>query len=235
MLTAYGKREWRTILAIGLTLAATCVFVQWWQLAAACIVVTAALLSFFRDPVRSIPSQRGVMVSPADGRVSSVHELDYFEPLGEAAVCVRIFLSLLNVHVNRCPCHGQVDSITHQPGRHLSALNPRSARLNEWNLIVLRHPTRGHSVAAVRQVAGLLARTIVCGVKLGQILQRGERLGMIKFGSTTELYIPQSARPRVTVQKGQKVFGGQTVLAQLAPCPATEATQPESRRASMTT
>lgn len=218
MLSAYGKSEWLTILAIGLMLTVTSLLmVESWILALVFVATTVALVSFFRDPRRHVPSQRGVMVSPADGRVSSIHEIEFYEPFGEAAYCIRIFLSLFNVHVNRSPCHGCVDSCKHEAGRHLNALNTKSAQVNEWNLIVLRHPTSGHPVAAVRQIAGILARTIVCGVEPGQIVQRGQRIGMIKFGSTTELYIPHSAGPRISVQEGQNVRGGQTVIAEFTP------------------
>ena len=114
MLSPYGKREWLTILLIGLMITVTVLIVkpQWWPIAAVTVAATLALLSFFRDPNRQIPSQRGIMISPADGRISSIHEVEHFEPFGEPATCVRIFLSVLNVHVNRSPCHGMVESIT---------------------------------------------------------------------------------------------------------------------------
>ena len=221
MLSGYGKREWLTILILGLVVTVSLVSVQWWLAAVLVTAATGSALAFFRDPTRAIPTTRGVMVSPADGRVSSVHRVDHFEPFGEAAVCVRIFLSVLNVHVNRSPCHGLVQSIAHQDGQHLNALNPHSAEANESNLVVLLHPTARHPVAAIRQVAGMIARTIVCGVAEGQIVQRGQRIGMIKFGSTTELYLPDSFRPEVVVQQGQRVFGGASVLARVSTPPPT--------------
>ncbi len=223
MLSSYGKREWITILLIGVMISATVLVfrIHWWPLAAVVAVATLALLAFFRDPNRSVPSQRGVMVSPADGVVSSVHQVEGFEPLGEAAQCVRIFLSVLDVHVNRSPCHGLVRSVTHRPGKHTNALNPDSAEVNEAVTTLLVHPTRKHPVAAVRQVAGLIARTIVCGCKEGDILQRGQRYGLIKFGSTTELYVPLSASPRVLVQRGQRVRGGETLLMEIKGAPGT--------------
>ena len=216
MLSGYGKRECMTILILGLVVTATLLFAQWWLTAAVAAAATFSSLAFFRDPPRTIPTARGVMVSPADGRISSVHRVDHFEPFGEAAVCIRIFLSVLNVHVNRGPCHSLVQSVTHQKGQHLNALNPRSAEINESNLVVLLHPTGQHPVAAIRQVAGLIARTIVCGITEGQIIQRGQRIGMIKFGSTTELYLPESFRPEVAVRQGQRVLGGTTVLAKVS-------------------
>ncbi len=227
LLSHYGRREWLTIVAIGAMLTVVLLIVGWWWLALLAVVGAVALLTFFRDPNRSIPAERGVVVSPADGRVSSVHRVEHFPPFNGPATCVRVFLSVLNVHVNRCPCHGMVGSITHKPGQHRNALNPASADDNESNLIVLLHPANRQPLAAVRQVAGLIARTIVCGLDQGQIVQRGQRFGMIKFGSTAELYLPDTCRPEVRVQQGQRVYGGSTVLAKVAP--PTQNTSPEMK------
>jgi len=217
MLCRYAKNEWLTIIVIGAMFAMTLAIVGWWWPCALAVVATVALLLFFRDPNRDTPSQRGLMVSPADGRVSSIHQVKHFEPFGEPAACVRIFMSVFVVHVNRSPCHGQVKSVTHKPGQFRNALNPDSAEVNTNNLIVLEHPSRHEPVAAVRQVAGLLARTIACAVRPGQILQRGQRLGIIKLGSTVELYIPRSTKPQILVQHGQKVLAGVTALASVIP------------------
>lgn len=227
MISVYGKNEALTILAVAaLLIVATCL-VGWWWLAILIVLAAAALLSFFRDPERRVPTQRNIVVAPADGVVSSIHELDDFPPFGQPATCIRIFLSVLDVHVNRSPCHGQISVIEHKPGDHLNALNPDSAEANESNLIVLLHPIRRHPVAAVRQVAGLLARTIHCGVQEGDILQRGQRIGMIKLGSTTEVYLPADLQPRVVVQTGQKVKGALTILAHVVG--KENASQPTTR------
>ena len=229
MLTTYAARECLTILAIGLMLAVSMLIAGWWWAALATLVLVSALLAFFRDPERRIPTQRGVIVSPADGLVSAVLELEHFEPLGGPAVCIRVFLSIFDVHINRSPCHARVESIQHRPGRHDSALKADSAAVNESKLLVLTHPTRQHRIAAVRQIAGLFARTIVCAASEGQILQRGQRFGMIKLGSTTELYLPLSIEPEVQVRKGEYVRAGLTILARagaagLAEMPAPAAT-----------
>jgi phosphatidylserine decarboxylase len=213
MLSTYAKNEWLTITAVGLLTTVASVVVGWWWLALLILPVTAALLAFFRDPNRKTPSQRGAMIAPADGRISSIHHVEHFEPFDGPATCIRIFLSVLDVHINRSPCHGQVTSITHKPGDHKNALNPDSAETNESNLIVLVHPIRRHPLAAVRQVSGILARTITCGAHEGDVVQRGQRIGMIKLGSTTELYLPADLQPQVTIQQGQKVYAGLTVLA----------------------
>jgi len=217
MLSGYGKREWLTILAIGIMLGGTAVIVGWWWVLIPIVVVEIGLLSFFRDPHRRVPTQRGVVVSPADGVVSSIHRVDHFQAFEGPATCIRIFLSVLNVHVNRSPCHGIVESVTHTAGQHLNALNPASAQANESSMVVLVHPVRRFPIAAVRQVAGLIARTIVCATHEGQILQRGQRYGMIKFGSTTEVYLPDRVKPHVAVQQGQRVAGGITVIANVSP------------------
>lgn len=216
MLSTYGKREWLTILFIGVLFVATFAYLQWWWAMGLVIIVDLALLSFFRDPHRNVPTQKHIHVSPADGTISSIHDVDHFEPFGEGAVCIRIFLSVLNVHVNRAPCHCTIASITHKPGKYLNALRPESAEENEWNTLVLVHPVRRQPVAAVRQVSGMIARTIECGVAVGDTLQRGQRFGMIKFGSTTELYLPKSAEPEVLVRKHQKVKGATTILARVS-------------------
>jgi phosphatidylserine decarboxylase len=213
MLSPYAKNEWITIAVIGLLMTIASVVVGWWWLVFFILPITAALLAFFRDPNRKTPSQRGAMIAPADGRISSIHEVDHFAPFDGPATCIRIFLSVLDVHINRSPCHGHVKSVTHKPGDHKNALNPTSAETNESNLIVLIHPIRRHPLAAVRQVAGLLARTIACGVSEGDVVQRGQRIGIIKLGSTTELYLPADLDPKVAVQQGQAVYAGLTVLA----------------------
>jgi phosphatidylserine decarboxylase len=241
MLTPYGKREWLTIIAITLLIVALDVFyLKWYWLAGAVAVFALLLLSFFRDPNRHVPAQKGIMVSPADGRISSIHEVENYEPLGGPATCIRIFLSVADVHVNRAPCHGYVSAIVPKPGLYLNALNPKSAEVNESNLIVLVHPIKRTPIAAIRQVSGLIARRIVCGVQVGQTLQRGQRIGMIKFGSTTELYVPQSAKPEVEVRQGQYVWGGKTVLLRVSPAAADimdgiEATPPGSASAQAST
>lgn len=217
MLSKHAKLECLTIAAVGLMLSGVVVILGWWWMLIITLPAMIALLAFFRDPERRTPTQRGVMVAPADGRISSIHELDHYEPLGGPVVCVRIFLSVLDVHINYSPYHTAVESITHTPGLHLNALKPESAEDNESNLLVLVHPNRLYKMAAVRQVAGLLARTIVCHVHEGQVIQRGQRIGLIKLGSTTELYILKDLSPRLQVKEGQRVTGGVTVLAQITP------------------
>lgn len=215
MISRYARREALVIVAMaGMLAVAVSVIRLWWALPIIAFVAVA-LLAFFRDPHRRVPLQRGIMVSPADGRVSSIHEVDPFPPFNEPATCVRIFLSVFNVHINRAPAHARVTSIEFKAGAKLNALSPKAAEANESNLIVFEHPARKTPVAAVKQIAGMLARTVTCGVKAGEIVQRGQRIGMIKLGSTTELYVPRSLQPQVLVEKGQKVYAGTTVLVKI--------------------
>jgi len=217
MLSKHAKPECITIAAVGFMLTVAVVLIGLWWLLLLTLPATIGLLAFFRDPERRTPTQRGVMVAPSDGRISSIHDVEHFEPLDGEAVCIRIFMSVLDVHINFSPYHTAVESIAHQPGEHLNTLKPESAEDNENNLLVLVHPNREYKMAAVRQIAGLLARTIVCHVHEGQVLQRGQRIGLIKLGSTTELYIRKDLSPRLQVKEGQRVYGGVTVIAQITP------------------
>ncbi len=217
MLSKHAKLECITITAVGVMLSVAVVLIHLWWLLFLIVPATLALLLFFRDPDRRTPTQRGVMVAPSEGRISSIHEIEHFAPLDGPAVCIRIFMSVLDVHINYSPYHTSVESITHTPGEHLNTLKPESAEDNESNLLVLVHPNRQYKMAAVRQIAGMLARTIVCHVHEEQVIQRGERIGLIKLGSTTELYILKDLSPRLQVKEGQRVIGGLTVLAQITP------------------
>jgi len=173
------------------------------------------LLAFFRDPERPIPPEAGLYVSPADGLVSDVTELEHDDLIGGPAVRVGIFLSVFNVHVNRAPCAGTVTAVTYKVGKFLNALNHAGASSdNESNTIVISDDN-GKPVAVVKQIVGLIARRIICTAVVGTKLARGERFGMIKFGSRTELTIPKSLNPDVKVKVGQKVRGAIDVIAQV--------------------
>ena len=215
MLSPFAKREWITAAVSGALLAGTGALLGWWWLVPLPLIVVAGVLAFFRDPPRRPPSQRGVMLAPCDGTVSSIHPVSHHEDLGGPALCVRVFMSVFDVHINRSPCHGSVAEIRHRPGRHGNTLNPKSIEDNEAVTTLLVHPTRRHPVAVVRQVAGLLARTIHNALEPDQVVQRGQRMGIIKLGSTTELYIPISLEPNARVEVGDKVQAGVTILAEI--------------------
>jgi len=214
MLTPFGKPVWLTILGLGAVLAGLFTYL-WWPGAVLVVLLTLAGLSFFRDPRRTVPSMRGQIVSPADGRVRSIHRVEHFEPFEGPATCIRIFLSVFDVHIQRAPVHGRIASIEYREGLFRNALHRDSAESNEANTVVFVHATRGVPLCAVRQIAGAIARRIVCAAMVGDILQRGQRYGMIKFGSTVELYLPGHDRHEVEVQPGRYVHAGRTVLARL--------------------
>ena len=172
-------------------------------------LATLFIFSFFRDPERNAAGGPEAAVAPADGKVTDIEVVDEPEVIGGRALRIGIFLSVFNVHVNRVPLDGKVTSVAYQPGRFLDARDERCKELNEANLVGFDGP-RG--AFAVRQVAGLIARRIVCPLKVGQEVTRGERMGMIKFGSRTELFGPADAKVKVEVEVGRKVRGSKTVL-----------------------
>ncbi|MBX6360265.1 MAG: phosphatidylserine decarboxylase family protein [Acidobacterium ailaaui] len=173
------------------------------------LLLAVFFLWFFRDPERTIPQGEGLVVSPADGKLTAIERI--MTPSGER-LRLSIFLSVFDVHVNRSPISGVLREVRYQKGLYLNALDPASADKNEQNLAVLDSP-EGHEVA-FKQIAGLLARRIVFQPKAGDYLERGERVGMIKFGSRVDVLLPVYAELRV--KKGDRVQGGSTVLAQLA-------------------
>jgi phosphatidylserine decarboxylase len=175
------------------------------------VALFALLLYFFRDPKRTPPASpagEDLFLSPADGRVVEVQQMHEPRFLGGEALKIGIFMSLLDVHVNRAPVEGRVALVEHVPGQFLQAFRPEASEVNEHTLVGLE--TR-HGEVLVKQVAGILARRIVCWVQAGQKLQAGERLGVIKFGSRVDLYLPLGARPIVHV--GDQAHAGVTVIA----------------------
>lgn len=224
MLSPYGKPQTTIIGILGTALMVAAAYLGWWITLAILAVAIVAALAFFRDPHRTVPTIKGQAVAPADGRISSIHTLDHYEPFDGPALCIRIFLSVLDVHINRAALHGRVVSITHKPGKHLNALKAESAEFNESTTLVFHNPTHDVPICAIRQIAGAIARRIVTRIDIGDILQRGQRFGMIKFGSTTELYLPHPDRVEVMVQQGQYVWAGATVLA-MVPSVADIATE----------
>ena len=223
-LTRYGLREWMTITIVAVIAAALLGWLIAWWLAIIAGVLWLAVISFFRDPIRRVPGDlpAGSMLAPGDGVVTAVLQVDEHEATGGPATIVRVFMSVLNVHVNRSPCDGHVVALRHTPGKFLNAQTEEAAAVNENNLITLA--IDGEETIGVRQIAGLIARRIVCRLEKGDPLKRGEKFGMIKFGSTTELILPRPEAVTVHVGKGEKIKGGVTVLATLAPRETVNAT-----------
>ncbi len=180
------------------------------------LLFTLFCLYFFRDPERVLPPRKDVFVAPADGLVVSIEQAIPPAELGlapEPRTRVAIFLSVLDVHVNRAPISGTVQKIAYHPGLFLSAAEDKASDDNERNSLLLR-TSAGHDVVVV-QIAGLIARRILCEVSEGQPLLAGQRFGIIRFGSRTDLYLPEGCTPLVAV--GQRMIGGETVIAELTP------------------
>ena len=177
-------------------------------LAFASLAVTAFVLYFFRDPSRVYSEEKDVLVSPADGKVIVIDKIFDDRFVKEHVYKVSIFMNVFNVHVNRVPFDGEVMQINYKPGRFYSADTERGALENEYCAITLQTP--GGNRMAVAQVAGLIARRIVCWAQVGDRLQRGQRYGLIRFGSRVDLYLPLQVQLEVKV--GQKVRAGETVL-----------------------
>jgi phosphatidylserine decarboxylase len=174
-------------------------------------LATFAVAAFFRDPERKIPTEEGLLVSPADGKVVSIAEVMGDPIFAEAVMRVSIFLSPLDVHINRVPVAGKIEEIKYQPGKFLAAYEAEASRVNERN--ALKIVDKNGLALGVVQIAGVLARRIVCRVKRGDALARGERFGLIMFGSRTDTYLPKGCR--VEVKEGQRVKGGETILGRI--------------------
>jgi phosphatidylserine decarboxylase len=214
-LTRYGFKEWATMTVVAAAIGAALAWFHLWWGVALVAVLWAAGVAFFRDPWGRHPASTNPndMVSPADGKVSAVFDVESHPATGGPAKVIRIFLSVLDVHLNRFPCDGVVVSATNVPGKYLDARSAESARVNESTTMVIR--TASGETLGVRQISGAIARRIVCPVKPGGHAKRGERYGMIKFGSTTELILPRPKDVEVHVVVGQRVTGGVTILATL--------------------
>ncbi len=186
------------------------------------LALTGFVAYFFRDPERSSPTEPGLLLAPADGKIVAVSPLqnDLAQPSG---TLVSIFLSVLDVHINRAPVSGTVVDVHYRPGKFLPAFRPDASALNEQNSVTLQ---AGGTRVIIKQIAGILARRIVCRVKAGDTLRSGERFGLIRFGSRVDILIPPEFA--VCARPGQRVRGGESVLASslsqsTQPAPAAEA------------
>ena len=187
--------------------------IELWPLAIPPLVCFVWIISFFRDPQRSVPEESDLLVAPADGKIVEIAYLDDEPYIGGPAIRVSIFLSIFNVHINRSPCECQVIELRYAPGLFLDARNPDSALKNESMWIGLQETKAPYRRYSVRQIAGLFARRIVCDLRPGETIARGDPFGMIKLGSRTEILIPQEDDLALRVQVGQKVKAGTTPIA----------------------
>jgi phosphatidylserine decarboxylase len=168
-------------------------------------------INFFRDPERSVPPGEKAVLSPADGKILRIDSCREERFLRGPSVKISIFMSVFNVHVNRIPVSGRIADLAYRPGKFFSANLDKASAANEQNALLLE-TAEGARILFV-QIAGLIARRIVCRVKKGDAVRRGARFGMIRFGSRVDVYLPPEAR--VGVRPGQKAVGGQTVLGYL--------------------
>ncbi len=218
-LTGYGRREIlgataATILLCAGIAAAACWLSPWaWLAQMLPAAVYAWALAFFRDPERTPPDGEHLLVSPADGRVADITQIGPDSPLAMNGVKVGVFMNVFNVHVNRIPAGGTVERVAHTPGAFLDVRDPLASERNESTTITLTHERGGAAYPIVfRQIAGLVARRIVTDLTEGQSVSRGERMGMIKFGSRLELFVPAELVGEVPVEIGDFVRAGETVL-----------------------
>ena len=171
------------------------------------LLLAAFFLWFFRDPTRKITTEPGAIVSPADGVVT---EAEWVETTQGSKLRISVFLNVFDVHVNRSPIEGTVSLVEYREGGFMNAMTPESSLTNEQTLIQIQGD--GYDVS-LKQIAGLLARRIVCNVKVGDHVERGQRIGMIKFGSRCDVLLPAEAT--LKVRTGMRVKGGSSVLAVL--------------------
>ena len=203
-------REGFIYVAIPAIMAAILFGLGHWALAIPFVVVCAFMIYFFRDPHRLPPSEPDVVVAPADGRVTRVAALGL--EAENSPTLVSIFLSPLDVHINRSPIAGRVMDVSYTRGKFLMATNERASLVNEQNALTIE----GEKVSVVcKQIAGILARRIVCWKHKNDQVTRGERIGLIKFSSRTDLVLP--ANVKVTVTEGMKVQGGTTIIGRIQP------------------
>jgi phosphatidylserine decarboxylase len=209
--------EGRKFVAIAAAITAV-FFLLWEPLGWIGAGLTVWVYYFFRDPVRVTPDRKGIMVSPADGVVSLLEPAVPPAELGlgdEAMTRISVFMSVFNCHVNRAPAAGKITAVAYRPGKFLNASLDKASEDNERNGITIELPD-GRKFGTV-QIAGLVARRILCWSKEGQDIGIGERFGLIRFGSRLDIYLPEGAKPMVSI--GQTMIAGETVIADLGETP----------------
>lgn len=215
-ITRYGIPE-VVYIAVAAGLAAAVSGFVWseagWWLPVGIVAVGVAALAFFRDPERQAPAEENMLLAPADGKVTDVTEVDETEFLRGRAVRIGIFLSVLDVHLNRAPCAGKVAYVQAHTGKCINAMRYEKASAeNAANSLGLVCGDHAVGKVLVKQITGAIARRIVCDCQIDESLEAGQRYGMIKFGSRTELFVPADGRAEVVVGKGDTVRAGETVM-----------------------
>ena len=205
-----GKGPVFGMLVIALVITALAVWLNFWVLyilGAIGWFLFAFFIYFFRDPQRKVPAGENIIISPADGKIVAIEKVDENEFLGAPANMISIFMSPLNVHINRNPVSGKIAYLRYQQGKFLAAYKPDASAMNEQMIIGVE----SDSVKILfKQIAGVLARRIVCHLKEKQSVEIGEKFGLIKFGSRVDVYMPLNVE--IKVKHGQKTVGGTTIL-----------------------
>jgi phosphatidylserine decarboxylase len=201
-------REGYPLILTSGALAVLALALSWTAIGAVLALITLALAGFFRDPERIIPVEESLVLAPADGKVVSIAPARKVGSFKDASTRISIFLSPLDVHINRMPVAGRIAEVNYQRGTFMAAYKAEASERNEQNALTIINGG-GRSFGVV-QIAGVLARRIVCRVKQGDRLARGERFGLIMFGSRTDTYLPKGCS--VEVVEGQRVKGGETIL-----------------------
>jgi phosphatidylserine decarboxylase len=183
------------------------------------LLVLGWALMFFRDPHRVPPCDDNLLLAPADGTITDVEMVEESEFIEGPALRVGIFLSIFSTHINRAPCDARIEKITYRRGKYINAMSPRAGKVNESNNVQMVRTSQPQDRLLVRQISGAIARRIVCAAREGQQLVGGERFGMIKFGSRTELYLSASENVICMVRIGDKVKAGVTPLVKYGPQP----------------
>lgn len=203
-------RESIPFITIPLILALVAAAFGFWYVFAAFLLVALFMAFFFRDPKREPPADSNLVVAPADGRVTSVKRLSPDDPENSPTV-ISIFLSPFDVHINRSPIRGSITEIVYSPGKFLMATNEKASLVNEQNILTIQ----GEKITVVcKQIAGILARRVVCWKKKGDNLKLGERFGLIKFSSRTDVILP--ANVSIQIAEGARVRGGTTVIGKIS-------------------
>jgi len=215
MITKYGYDVFFTVsIACLLAIVLSLYFVEPKILKYCIVVVSAVLLgltiNFFRDPERTSPAGENLILSPADGKIIAIRQLEEKQFLGSGATMISVFMSPLNVHVNRNPMSGTVKHLRYVKGEYFAAFEDKASEKNEQMVIGIEGP-RGRVL--FKQIAGFIARRIVCTLKMDDTVKAGERFGMIKFGSRVDVFVPATATVRAKV--GDETVAGETVLAEL--------------------
>ncbi|MEI6056735.1 MAG: phosphatidylserine decarboxylase [Lentisphaerota bacterium] len=229
VLTHYGRREWLGALLIAVILCAASVWsaylfnvVIFYYLPILILFIWLCVAAFFRDPKREIPSQMNAFLSPADGTVRDIDVVknhEYKEIFRDHEVLkIGIFLSVFNVHLNRVPCDVTVKNVIYKEGKFYDARDSRATKENESNALLAQAHISGRNFPiVVKQISGAIARRIVCPVNVGDSFKKGQKYGMIKFGSRTEIYMPNAQWVKLKLKIGDKLKAAQSIVAEIEP------------------